>query len=122
MLFTPLGLDHIVLQVKDQAVAQKFYADVLGCTVARVNPEIKLVQMRFGEHLIDLIPGDGAGPGLEHFCLSIRCDDLAALHAEMVAKGVNIDLGIDDRSGAYGRSPSFFIRDPDNFLIELKPR
>ncbi|MGH7279288.1 MAG: VOC family protein, partial [Candidatus Rokuibacteriota bacterium] len=35
--FTPLGLDHIVLRVRDQTVAQRFYVDVLGCTVDHVN-------------------------------------------------------------------------------------
>ena len=122
MKFTPLGLDHIVLQVRDQAVAEKFYTEILCCTVIRRNPEINLVQLRFGEHLIDLVPGQGSGPGLEHFCLSIQCDDLEALYNEMVKRGVKIDTAIGNRTGAYGRSPSFYIRDPDNFLVELKPR
>lgn len=122
MPFTPVGIDHIVLQVRDQAVAEKFYVDILGCTVIRRNPDIHLVQLRFGEHLIDLVPGQGSKHGVEHFCLSIRCDDLEELYNELSGKGVRIDMGIEARTGAYGRSPSFFIRDPDDFLIELKPR
>jgi glyoxylase I family protein len=122
MLFTPLGLDHIVLQVKDQAVAQKFYTEVLGCKVERVNPDIKLIQLRFGDHMIDLIPGEGAGKGLEHFCLSIKCDNLEALRESMSAQGIKMEDELRPRSGAYGRSPSFYFRDPDNFLVELKPR
>lgn len=122
MLFTPKGLDHIVLQVRDQAASQKFYTEFLGCAVARVNPEIKLVQLRFGEHMIDLIPGESGGPGMEHYCLSIECDDLAALRSWMLDKGVKVESEIIARTGAYGRSPSFYIRDPDNYLVELKPR
>jgi glyoxylase I family protein len=127
MLFTPLGLDHIVLQVKDQAAQQKFYTEVLGCEVARVNPAISLVQLRFGEHMIDLIPGTGPGDrsdkrGLDHFCLSIRCDDLIALAAELKAKGVRLDGEIVPRTGAYGRSPSLYLFDPEGYSVELKPR
>ena len=122
MLFTPLGLDHIVLRVRDQAATQKFYTDVLGCKVERVNPEIALIQLRFGEHLIDLIPGRRSDDGLEHYCLSIRCDDLAGLAAALGADGVAVEGEILPRTGAWGRSPSLFIRDPDGYLIELKPR
>ncbi|HUK57867.1 MAG TPA: VOC family protein [Stellaceae bacterium] len=122
MMFTPLGLDHIVLRVQDQTRSQSFYLERLHCTVERVNPEISLIQLRFGEHLIDLVPGRRSEDGLEHYCLSIRCDDLEALETEFRLAGVPIELGIEPRTGAWGRSPSFFIRDPDGYLIELKPR
>jgi len=122
MLFMPLGLDHIVLRVRDQATAQKFYTDILGCKIERVHPEISLIQLRFGEHLIDLIPGQRSDDGLEHYCLSIACDNLAGLAAELHAQGVTVEGEILPRTGAWGRSPSFFIRDPDGYLIELKPR
>ena len=122
MLFTPLGLDHIVLRVRDQATSQKFYTDVLCCKIERVNPEISLIQLRFGEHLIDLLPGQRSDDGLEHYCLSITCDDLAGLAESFRARGVAMEGEIFPRTGAWGRSPSFFIRDPDGYLIELKPR
>jgi glyoxylase I family protein len=122
MPFTPLGLDHIVLRVQDQEATRKFYVERLCCKVERVNPEISLIQLRFGEHLIDLLPGRRSDDGLEHYCLSIRCGDLAALADEFRAAGVPVESEILPRTGAWGRSPSFFIRDPDGYLIELKPR
>ena len=84
MPYTPLGLDHIMLRVRDQAAAQKFYIEMLGCTLDFVNEKISLVQLRFGEHMIDLFPGGGATPdssneGIDHYCLSIGCDDIAAM-------------------------------------------
>ncbi|MBI2529367.1 MAG: VOC family protein [Candidatus Rokubacteria bacterium] len=32
--FEPLGIDHIVLRVSDQEASQRFYVEVLGCTLA----------------------------------------------------------------------------------------
>ncbi len=59
--FEPLGFDHVVLHVRDQAASERFYVDVLGCTLDHVNKPISLVQLRFGEHLIDLLPGRARG-------------------------------------------------------------
>jgi catechol 2,3-dioxygenase-like lactoylglutathione lyase family enzyme len=122
-MFKPLGFDHIVLRVRDQAVSRRFYEEVLGCTLDRVNERISLVQLRFGEHLIDLLPAteDRQG-GLDHFCLSIHCDDLNALAADLRARGVQVEGDVRDRYGAYGSGDSLYILDPDRYRIELKPR
>jgi glyoxylase I family protein len=124
-MFKPLGIDHVVLRVRDQAVSQRFYVDVLGCTVARVNERISLIHLRFGDQLIDLIPGSAAAPegvGMDHLCLSIECDDVGKLADELVRRGVTLDGQVSDRFGAYGTGPSVYIRDPDGYRVELKPR
>src|SRR5258706_314289 len=78
-MFKPLGLDHVVLRVRDQEKSQRFYEDVLGCTLAKFNERISLIHLRFGDALIDLMPATEAGPvGPDHFCLSIHCDHLKA--------------------------------------------
>jgi catechol 2,3-dioxygenase-like lactoylglutathione lyase family enzyme len=123
--FEPLGLDHVVLRVADQDASRRFYMERLGCTLEFVNEPIRLVQLRFGEALIDLLPADGppaAGRGMDHLCLSIRCDDLAALGKTLRAQGVALDGDVVTRRGAWGVGPSLYIRDPDGYLIELKPR
>ncbi|HSF05253.1 MAG TPA: VOC family protein [Methylomirabilota bacterium] len=122
--FTPLGLDHIVLRVRDQGVSKRFYSDILGCTVDHINEPVKLVQLRFGEQLIDLLPEAAGAPrgGLDHFCLSIHCDDLGKLADELRRCGVVVDGDVVSRRGAYGQGPSIYIRDPDDYRIELKPR
>jgi catechol 2,3-dioxygenase-like lactoylglutathione lyase family enzyme len=120
--FDPLGLDHIVLRVSDQEASQRFYIDVLGCTLDHVNARISLVQLRFGEQLIDLLPGRPSAEGLDHFCLSIRCADLGTVREALAARGVTLEGEVVERRGAYGTGPSLYLRDPDGYLIELKPR
>jgi catechol 2,3-dioxygenase-like lactoylglutathione lyase family enzyme len=124
--FEPLGLDHVVLRVRDQAASQRFYVDVLGCTVDHVNTRISLIQLRFGQALIDLLPAEGPpapeGSGMDHVCLSIRCDDLTAVAASLRARGVTLDSDVVQRRGAWGDGPSLYIRDPDGYRLELKPR
>ena len=120
--FEPLGLDHVVLRVRDQAVSQRFYTDVLGCRVDHFNERISLLQLRFGEALIDLLPGQRGEAGMDHFCLSIRCADLPALREALVADGIALEGPVVERRGAFGTGPSLYLRDPDGYLIELKPR
>lgn len=124
--FHPLGLDHVVLRVADQAASRKFYEDVLGCTLEFINEPIHLVQLRFGDALIDLLPADGPPPphgrGVDHICLSIRCDDLEAAAKALRARGVDVDGEVRQRRGAWGVGPSVYLRDPDGYQIELKPR
>lgn len=126
LAFTPLGIDHVVLTVRDQAASQRFWVEVMGCVLDHVNEPISLVQLRFGDALIDLVPArDGAQPGargIDHVCLSIACDDLAAVATTLRARGVTVLGDVVDRRGAFGRGPSLYIRDPDGYQIELKPR
>lgn len=127
-LFEPLGLDHVVLHVRDQEVSRRFYTDILGCTLDHVNAKFSLVQLRFGQNLIDLLPLDPAAPaprpesGMDHLCLSIRCDDLQKVAEDLKARGVTVEGDVVKRRGAFGEGPSLYLRDPDGYRIELKPR
>jgi glyoxylase I family protein len=124
--YTPRGIDHVVLYVRDQDVARRFYCDVLGCTVDAINEEAKIIHLRFGEQQIDIVPGNGpaaeaAKQGIDHLCLSIDCSDIHALAAHLRAQGIAVD-DVATRLGAYGTGPSIYLHDPDGFKIELKPR
>jgi glyoxylase I family protein len=122
--FEPLGLDHVVLRVRDQEVSRRFYTEVLGCTLDHVNERVSLVQLRFGAQLLDLLPGERGpdGSGLDHVCLSIRCDDLRAVREALAGQGVPVEGDVVERRGAFGTGPSLYLRDPDGYRVELKPR
>ena len=126
-MFTPLGLDHVVFRVRDQQASRRFFEDVLGCRLEHFNERISLMHLRFGDCMIDLLPATPDAPatvagGVDHVCLSIRCDDLGVVAEHLRGRGVSLDGGVAERRGAFGRGPSLYIRDPDGYRIELKPR
>lgn len=124
-------IDHLVLRVKDVPAMVRFYGEVLGCPVHRIDERISLVQLRAGRSLIDLVPVDsemgragGAAPGregrnLDHFCLRVEPWDADAIRAHLLAHGV--DPGpVAQRFGAEGRGPSMYVTDPEGNVVELK--
>jgi glyoxylase I family protein len=126
-----INLDHLVLRVKDPERIKRFYCDVLGCTVERVNDKVGLSQLRAGASLIDLVDvtGEigregGAAPGAEghnvdHLCLRVRELDVPRLNAYLSANGVTPGE-VRERYGADGFGPSMYIRDPEGNRVELK--
>jgi catechol 2,3-dioxygenase-like lactoylglutathione lyase family enzyme len=126
-----LGLDHIVLRARDAERLVRFYCDVLGCTVEKRQEKLGLIQLRAGSALIDIVGIDGelgrvggAPPGregrnLDHFALSIARLEPGALRAHLARHG--IEMGeVKARYGAGGEGPSFYIEDPEGYVVELK--
>jgi glyoxylase I family protein len=128
--FAVAGLDHVVLLVDDMALAQRFYRDVVGCTVENVLPQYGMAQLRAGVSLIDLVdistekgswarPDVAGGRNVDHVALDTGDWDEAAMRAWLAANNVAIEEeGI--RTGAKGDDLSFYIRDPAGNQIELK--
>ena len=121
------GLDHVVLRVGDLDRAIRFYETVLNCHVERRLDQPKLVQLRAGASLIDLVPAsaspseaaDTAGRNMDHFAVRVDGFDAAALAAHLRRHG--IDVGeVRERYGAEGYGPSLYISDPDGNTVELK--
>lgn len=129
--FKILGLDHVVLRVKNVSDAIHFYCDVLGCSVERTVDTLGLVQLRAGTSLIDLVSTDsplgqqgGKPPGTEghnvdHFCIRIEPFSAEQITETLKAHGVDVDE-LSRRYGADGYGPSLYIRDPDGNTVELK--
>jgi len=118
------GLDHLVLRVADLDRAIQFYGEVLGCHVERRLDEPKLVQLRAGTSMIDLVPAGSApqpaeGRNLDHFAVRISTFDYAALAAHLQRHGIAVGE-VRRRYGAEGYGSSLYITDPDGNVVELK--
>jgi glyoxylase I family protein len=121
------GLDHVVLRVGNLDRAIDFYQRVLNCRVERRLEQPKLVQLRAGASLIDLVPAsaspgeasDGAGRNMDHFAVRIDGFDASAIAAHLRRHGVEVGE-VRERYGAEGYGPSLYISDPDGNTVELK--
>lgn len=123
------GLDHIVLRSGDPARLERFYLDVLGCTVEKRQPAFHLTQLRAGDSLIDIVDaqalaravpdGEAAPRNLEHFCLRLKAWDAPAIVAHLRAHGI-APGEVRNRYGAEGEGPSLYFADPDGNTVELK--
>lgn len=124
-------IDHVVLRVVDLDAMAAFYCEVLGCSVARRQDAIGLVQLRAGSAMVDLVPVDGklgreggAPPGAEgrnvdHICFRVEPFDEAAIRAHLGRYGVAAGP-VESRFGAQGEGPSIYLKDPEGNALELK--
>ena len=121
------GLDHVVLRVGDLDRAIAFYQMVLGMHIERQLEQPKLVQLRAGASLIDLVPAPAspgavegaAGRNMDHFAVRVEEFDAAALAAHLRRHGIEVGE-VRERYGAEGYGPSLYISDPDGNSVELK--
>lgn len=119
---TVLGLDHIVLRVKDLAASVQFYKRVLGARVERRLRRPCIVQLRIGESLLDLVPGRkgrAANPNLDHFAVRVAQFEPTALARRLARYGIEPGP-VSERYGAQGYGPSTYFHDLDDNTVELK--
>jgi glyoxylase I family protein len=119
---TVLGLDHLVLRVCDLEASIAFYKRVLGARIERQLQTPRIVQLRIGDSLLDLVPGRpgrNAGRNLDHFAVRVAPFDPAALKRRLHANGISAGE-VAERYGAEGYGPSVYFHDPDGNMIEFK--
>lgn len=124
------GIDHVVLLVDGMAATERFYREVLGCTVERALPKSGMLQLRAGAALIDLVdiaadegawarPEAPGGRNMDHVCIATGPWEQEAMRAHLAAHQVEIvEEGI--RGGARGDGYSIYVRDPAGNTVELK--
>jgi catechol 2,3-dioxygenase-like lactoylglutathione lyase family enzyme len=117
------GLDHVVFVVSDVEASVRWYQDLLGVEVERLdqwrNGEVIFVSLRITPTtIIDLFPGnDPSGTGIDHVALVVEDVDLDELAAR---PDLEVESGPSDLWGAQGNGRGVYLRDPDRNLVELR--
>jgi catechol 2,3-dioxygenase-like lactoylglutathione lyase family enzyme len=119
-----VGLDHIVLTVASIGRTVEFYQRVLGME-AETFGKGQRTALKFGPHKINLHErgrefeprAAHAIPGSADVCFLV--DDVRAVATHLERCQVPIVEGPVKRTGARGQLLSYYIRDPDQNLIEL---
>ena len=117
-------IDHLVLTVTDIEQTVSFYAGVLGMEPVTFGDGRRA--LGFGEQKINLhqagreIEPKAARPtpGSADLCL-VTSSPGDEIHAWLRGRGIEIEEGPVERTGALGRITSFYFRDPDLNLIEV---
>jgi catechol 2,3-dioxygenase-like lactoylglutathione lyase family enzyme len=128
-----VALDHFVLRVRDLDRALGFYRDILALPIefldeyrAGTRP---FVSARIGSQLVDLVPDPTYDPsegmykgGFMHLCVQVD-GQLSEIIPWLKSRGVEV---IEDqpmpRMGATGIGLSIYVKDPDQYIVELKEK
>ena len=119
-----VGLDHMVLTVRDLEATLHFYVDILGLELDSRGGRHAL---RFGDQKINLhrrkaefLPAAAnVAYGSADFCL-VAHGNIGAIRDLLVARGGTLEIpDIVDRNGALGPMRSVYLRDPDGNLVEI---
>jgi len=118
------NLDHLVLTVQSVERSCQFYGEVLGMEIVTFGQDRKAAS--FGQQKInfqevgkEIDPkAKYPAPGSGDFCL-ITADTPANVLLHLKQKGVAVELGPVQRTGAMGPITSIYVRDPDDNLVEI---
>jgi catechol 2,3-dioxygenase-like lactoylglutathione lyase family enzyme len=103
----------------DLAAAREFYAGFLGFDVAMDEPGFTMFASP-SNRTAQISVADRAQPGIDRGIseaqVSIEVEDVDALHAEAVRRGLEIVYPLTDEPWGVRR---FFVRDPDGRVINV---
>ena len=126
MTFHVERIDHVVLRVRNLDGMVRFYEQALGFKVERTIDRLKLVQMRAGASMLDLVEHDrppglpnDAGGNMDHLAFRVEPFDRDAIAARLLPLGATVGEAVQ-RYGAEGTGPSVYFHDPEGNQIELK--
>ena len=125
-------MDHIVLRCRDVDASLRFYNEMLGMEILRLD-DFKAGNVRFpsarlnADTIIDFFPSPDQPPigkdgikNQDHFCMVIEPQDMEALKSQCLSLGIEVQQGPGTRWGAHGNGTSLYIYDPDDNVVELR--
>ena len=128
--FTPVGIDHIVIWVRDLPRARDWYKTVLGCRDGFDYPDIAMTHLWYGPVLIGLwdaddpkaayaAPKSNKGQNVHHIAFAWTGATEADVRAHLARHNVDITRAVR-QTGSRGYGPALYFKDPWDNLIELK--
>jgi catechol 2,3-dioxygenase-like lactoylglutathione lyase family enzyme len=105
------------LPTTDLAAVDAFYGDLLGLPLVRDQGVCRIYETSPGAHL-GFCDRGYAVPGEFRVVLTLIVDDVAAAFHTLVARGATPE-GPPSHSERYAAT-SFFVRDPNGYLLELQ--
>ncbi len=120
------SLDHLVLTVADLDQTVQFYTDILGMSLVEFGENNERKALCFGKQKINLHQqgrefepkAKTALPGTADLCFLTRTP-LKEVQAHLQKKGISLESGPVQRTGATGPILSIYLRDPDGNLLEI---
>jgi len=124
-MICPERIGHVVLKVRNLERTKKFYAEVMGLEIMKVEPSIKMAFFASNgrdHHEIAAIEIDAnvpdsqaSGVGLSHLAFRLRDEaHLRAAYTDLKEHGVKIISAVN-----HGVTKSIYFRDPDGHLLEV---
>jgi len=123
-MIEPRSVVHFSIAVNDVEVSRKFYTEILGLKCVQTSPTLGLVFLRAGDDYVLLAKSDAAlqrgarDARRAHHAFKVDSDKYEDAKAFLAAKGVEVFEEEDRKTGVFvGRQ--FYIRDPDDAVIEF---
>ena len=121
-----VGIDHIVLCVRDVEATRDFYVNLLGMEPREERPG--KWSLHFGSNKISVqdandLPSlaNKTVPGSGNFCVLTDLP-MADVVARLQSQNIEIVEGPAEKAGAIGMLMSVYFRDPDGNLVEVSDR
>jgi glyoxylase I family protein len=116
------SVDHVVLTVADVEAAARWYHDVLGTEVLRLDEwrrgEVPFASLRLTPtSLIDLLEGERSGVNVDHVAITVDPCDLEVFARE---HGLDVEMGPASLFGAQGQGWGIYVRDIDGNRVEIR--
>ena len=123
-MIEPRSVVHFSIAVSDLDASRKFYTEILGLKYVQTSPALGLVFLKAGDDYVLLAKSDAPlqrsakDARRAHHAFKVDADRYEDTKAFLATKGVQVSEEEDRKNGVFvGRQ--FYIRDPDDTVIEF---